>query len=369
MRIGVFYNLPFGGAKRVVSEHVKGLRSQGNPVDVYTINSSGDYFDPSVYATQEYTYEFKNQQLSIPFFGRIYDDFRFFRSLKKLHKKIAADIDRRNYDIVLVHTDSFTQAPFLLRYLKTLNVYYCLEPLRIGYEQMLGIPKNIKGLNRLYETYMRYKRKATDRINAQSAAHTITLSLFGREYMIHAFNLYPKINYLGVDEKKFTPGKIKKKHQILFVAEKEYIYGYDLALEAFKLIPAKLRPELRFVFGTNKTRRISEEELVKLYQESLATLSLSRYDTFGLVPLESMACATPVIALNVGGYRETIINNEVGFLVDFNPQEIADAVMSIVNNPDKALEMGDKARKWIASSWSWKMQVRTLEGLLVSICK
>ncbi len=368
MKIAIYYNLPFGGAKRVVREHVRGLKLLGHYVDIYTLKHAPDIFDPEILADKTFFYQFSVRQGSIPFLSRLAKDIQVFFSLRNLHQKIAYDIDNHNYDIVLVHSDWLTQAPFILRFLKTNNVYYCLEPLRIAYEYSLRIPESIRGLNRVYEIFTRMIRKRIDRANARSAKHILTLSLFGREYIIHAFDLYPKISYLGVDINMFRPLKVKKKNQILFVAEKEYIYGYDLAIAAMNLIPENIRPELKVLFGTNKTQRISDEDLVQLYSESMLTLSLSRYDTFGLVPLESMACATPVIALNVAGYRETIIDGETGFLVDFDPKNIADTIVSCLNNPNKIKKMGINGRKWVEKQWSWEKQIKLLESFLKHYC-
>jgi len=364
MLIAVFYNLPFGGAKRVVREHVKGLKKLGHIVDVYTINQQKDMFDPAEVADSSFDYEFLTSTLDVPILGRVLKDIQIFILLKRTHKKIASDIDKKGYDIALVHTDTYTQSPFVLRYLKTNNVYFCLEPLRIVYEYSLDIPNALQGFNRLYESLTRRIRKQIDRTNARSANHTLAISYFGREYMIHAYNLYPKVSYLGVDEQVFKQQKTKKKNQVLFVAEKEYIYGYDLIQKALELIPKSVRPELNLVFGTKKSQRITEEELIKVYSESVVTVSLSRYDTFGLVPLESMACSTPVIALNVAGYRETLKDGENGYLVDFDPRDIADRIQYIINYPAEAREMGSRGRSWIESNWTWKKQIKNLENLL-----
>jgi len=42
----------------------------------------------------------------------------------------------------------------------------------------------------------------------------------------------------------------------------------------------------------------------------------SRLEGFGMIQLEAQACAKPVISINVGGPRDTIIHNKTGFLVD-----------------------------------------------------
>lgn len=365
MKIAVFYHLPFGGAKRVIQEQIKGLRELGHTIDLYSTEKENDIFDPGLYSDNEYIYHYQTFCSQIPFIQRIKKDFDTFYTLQSLHKKIALDIDQRQYDIVLVHSDTYTQAPFILRFLKTKNVYFCLEPLRMVYEYSLSVSKDLRLQNKIYEQVNRSIRKKIDRENARSATFSIAISLFGREYMIHAFDLYPKICYLGVDEKLFHKTAIKKKKQVLFVAEKEYIYGYDLAEKAINLIPPENRPELKIVFGTKKTQRVTDLELVQLYNQSLVTLSLSRFDTFGLVPLESMACSTPVIGLNVAGYRETIIDKKTGFLVDFDEKEIAKKIMLF--NSDEALSesMGEQGRKSVLEKWTWKKQIQHLERLLI----
>lgn len=367
MKIAVFYNLKFGGAKRVVYEHVKGLASRGHHLTVYTTDQYSDSFDPGSAAHEEYRYALNEKNLNIPVLGRIQKDLTTFISLKNLHHKIAQEIDQSDYDIVLVHTDTLTQAPFILQFLKTENVYFCLEPLRIAYEYGLKIPHNFPFFLKPYEILTRYHRKMIDQTNARAARNTLALSLFDREYMIHAYDLFPKVSYLGVNEKIFRPLSIAKKNQVFFLAEKLKLSGYDYAMQALEKIPKAIRPELKILSWTkDPAKRLSDTEVVKLYNESLVTLSLSTYDTFGLIPLESMSCSTPVIAFNVAGYRETMLDHKTGFLVDFNAQEIADKIMFLQKNPEKAQEMGKAGREWIEKTWTWEKQIIILEKLLLS---
>ena len=371
MKIAIFYHIHFSGAKRVVQEHVKGLRLLGNSVDIYTTDKAKDIFDPAIYANNKFYYEFKPKSINIPIIKRIKEDFYdTFFSLRVLHKKIAKDIDSKNYDIALVHIDINTQAPFLLNFLKTKNVYFCLEPLRNGYEYSLRLKENVSYLNKVYENINRWIRKRIDLSNTLNADYILTLSLFARERIIAAYDLYPKISYLGVDEKVFRPKNIKKQKQVFFVAEKYPIYGYDLAVKALSLIPKEIRPKLKIISWTKENGdRLSDEELVDIYNHSFITLSLSRFDTFGLVPLESMACGVPVIVLNVAGYRETILDKNTGYLVDFNPKEIAEKIIYLINNPKVAKKMGKSGRKWIEDKWTWEIHVKKLNDILKEFIK
>lgn len=370
MRIAVFYNLPFSGAKRTVLEHVKGLKALGHTVDVYTQDMEHDIFDPGNIADNEYRYEYQHIIVNIPFLARIVKDLSDFILLKLLHRKIAQDIDNKQYDIALIHTDKFTQAPFVLRFLKTKSVYFCLEPLKMVYEYGLRISDDLSFPNKIYEAYNRYVRRQIDRENARASDFSFAISYFGRELMIQAFDLYPKISYLGVNTQRFKNLHIPKKNQILFIGQRLKINGYEYALEAIKLIPKGIRPELKVLCiskdPTTGSGRLSDEEVVRLYNESLITLSLSNFDTFGLVALESLACEVPVVAFNVAGYRETMIDGKTGYLVDFSSQEIANKIIMLIQNPELRRKMGTAGRKWVEKQWTWEEQIKNLEALLIA---
>lgn len=365
MRIAVFYNLSFGGAKRVVFEHVKGLRNKGHILDLYTVNPQNDIFDPSLFCKNTYNYKI-NLTLTYPFVERFIRDYKNFFTLKNLHKKIAADIDSRDYDIVLVHPDRLTQAPFLLQFLKTPSVYYCQEPLRIVYEYAYRLREKVDFLKRIYEESTRLYRKQIDRQNVRCASFTIASCYHIRERMIEAYEVYPKVAYCGVDEKVFRLNKREKKNKVLYIGSADVSTdGYDLAKKALEYISIDIRPKLyKISWKKENGERLSEEELVKIYSQSIVTLCTSRFETFGLVPLESMACGVPVIATKIGGHRETIIDGETGFLVDFDPKEIAEKITLFLKNPQLSDDMGKKGRKWVEKKWTWKIQIQNLEKLL-----
>jgi glycosyltransferase involved in cell wall biosynthesis len=70
----------------------------------------------------------------------------------------------------------------------------------------------------------------------------------------------------------------------------------------------------------------SDEEIRRLYREATAVL-LPGVEDFGMVPVEAQACGTPVVALDAGGARETVIDGQTGFLAaDPSVDAFADAL-------------------------------------------
>lgn len=367
MKIALFYNLGYGGAKRSVQEQVKSLKKFGHQVDVYTTYLIDDEFNPAHFSDNEYKYVFNPFSLNFPIIGRLISDLSIFINLKNTHKKIANDIDRKDYDVVLAHIDHYTQSPFVLRFLKTKSAYYCMEPLRIVYEYSLRIPDDLNILNKIYEFFNRSIRKKIDIVNSRSATQILSISNFCKAYCAQVYDKYPSVVYLGVDERKFKPLNAKKKNQILYFASKDYIFGFDLIEKALKKIPQSKRPTLKIVDGVNKKERISDLEVINLYNESIITLSLSRLDTFGLVPIESMACGTPVIATDMPGYREIIENTNAGFLIEFNENELAEMIMYLIDNPIIARKMGENGRKQVLKKWTWDRNNKVLEKKLIEL--
>jgi glycosyltransferase involved in cell wall biosynthesis len=74
--------------------------------------------------------------------------------------------------------------------------------------------------------------------------------------------------------------------------------------------------------------RISEEKLIKLYNEAKIFVLTAPNEDFGIVPIEAMSCGTPVVAWNDGaGPTETIIENTNGFLAKpYNIDDLTDKI-------------------------------------------
>lgn len=329
MKIAVIENLPQGGAKRVVLEEIRYL-SKKHQVKHFELN-----------------FELKG--------FRLIKDFHNFVSLSLEHKKLAQEIDSLGFDVCLVHPSKLTQAIFTLRYLNTPSLYYCHELLRIAYEKELAFNLEVPWYKKYYEQATRIIRKRIDRKNAKSANLIVANSKYTAKKIKKVYNRKADVIYPGVDEKVFKPYKLAKKNQLLFVGEENEINGYPFA----KRIANEANLNLKVVKGF----KLSDKELAKEYSQSLATLCTSYNEPFGMAATESIACGTPVLAVNDGGYKETVVNSKNGFLLPRKEKFFVEKLSGI-----KSLRKGDRYfRDLIKSNFSWEKHGFEIERKLRSL--
>ena len=95
----------------------------------------------------------------------------------------------------------------------------------------------------------------------------------------------------------------------------------------------------------------------------------SVYEPLGIVNLEAMACATAVVASDVGGIPEVVANGETGLLVHYDAGDpcgfetrLADAVNTLAADPEKAERFGKAGRERCIDEFSWaRIAEQTLE--------
>lgn len=76
--------------------------------------------------------------------------------------------------------------------------------------------------------------------------------------------------------------------------------------------------------------KIEREKLIDFYANCKGFITTSKDEDFGITPVEAMAAGKAVIAPNEGGYKETIINNKTGILIDnIDENKLTEAIINI----------------------------------------
>ena len=109
-------------------------------------------------------------------------------------------------------------------------------------------------------------------------------------------------------------------------------------------------------------------DVVALLSAATAFVCPSIYEPLGIVNLEAMACETAVVATATGGIPEVVVHGETGLLVpieqatdgtgtpldpDRYVADFAEALTSVVSDPDRAAAMGRAGRRRAIESFSW----------------
>jgi len=117
-----------------------------------------------------------------------------------------------------------------------------------------------------------------------------------------------------------------------------------------------------------RTEFISEPERIKHYAASDCVVLPSIYEPFGIVSTESMSMAKPTVvgATGTNGFREQIIptgENQNGIHINpHNPSDISWGIKQILQDKERAIWMGQNARKRVLETFGWdSVAKRTLD--------
>jgi glycosyltransferase involved in cell wall biosynthesis len=108
-------------------------------------------------------------------------------------------------------------------------------------------------------------------------------------------------------------------------------------------------------------RSTSIRELLSVSEVCVLT---SRAEGFPNAVLEYMAAGRPVVTTDVGGVREAVLNGESGYIVPVGDEkQIAERVIELLRNPEKAAAFGSRGRQTIEQHFSCEAQLAALEAL------
>ncbi|MCR9227827.1 MAG: glycosyltransferase family 4 protein [Flavobacteriaceae bacterium] len=331
-----------GGLERVLSIKASYLTDKFNyEVHILTLNDSKDQlffdFSPDI--------QFHNITLGTSTFSYIFD---YIKGIKK----VVSDI---NPDIVLVCDDG----------IKGFFVPYLLKNRPIVYERHVSkmVAHGEKKDSILKRISTKIKYILMDIGGKKFDAFIVLTEGNKKEWNLHNVQVIP--NPLPIFPNNRADLTSKK---VISVGKHCYQKGYDRLLRAWKLVNQEHPDWTLEIFGLfhpkhdlmKWSKDLKIDHAVKLHQpskdiyqhyldSSIHVLS-SRYEGFGMVIIEAMACGLPSISYDCHHGPADIITEEYnGLLVENgNIEDLAKAICKLIENPELRFELGHNAKKSVS---------------------
>ena len=118
---------------------------------------------------------------------------------------------------------------------------------------------------------------------------------------------------------------------------------------------------------------MDRDDIITMYSHADVFVCPSVYEPFGIINLEAMACETAVVASEVGGIPGVVVEGETGLLVPLeaddsdNPEpqdpdrfsrDLAEAVNTLMADPERRAAMGRAGRERVEAQFSWHAVAR-----------
>lgn len=405
MRIAVWHNLPSGGGKRALYNHVRGLVERGHHVAAWCPPTADRGYLPLGDLVSETVVD-----LAWPVPFRRSDDWQL--TLEMEHRlavmdahcrECARQINEGGFDVLFANTCTFFATSSIGRHVDMPSALYLQEPSRHLYE---AIPRlrwaapprghhswaKLKDWRRAFADWRQVRnwrvQVREERLNAGGFSKLLVNSYFSRESVLRAYGLNSEVCYLGVDTHMFVPRDGPRQGYVVGLGAVIPTKGVALAIEAIATMPpprpaliwvgnsadaahksdmvrlaGRLRVEVDFRIG------ISDDDLVGTLNGAFAMVYAPRLEPFGLAPLEANACGVGVVAVAEGGVRETIVDGVNGMLVDHDPAAMAAAIESLRDDPAKARRLGEAGRTMVSDRWSTDAATGRIERALAAMVR
>lgn len=230
------------------------------------------------------------------------------------------------------------------------NLWYCYSPVRPFYDLYdVFLQRQRNFFSRQAFRLWVYSMRWYDRRSIRDIDRIIAISQITKERIEHFLQYKADVIYPPVDTSRF---RFKESGDFWLSVNRLYPEKrIELQIESFRRMPDQ---KLVIAGGFSKgdhaegyTKRllrnlpdnvrilgeIEEKELVDLYACCRGLICTALNEDFGLTPLEAMASGKPVVAVNEGGFCETV-TRDTGRLVYPNPPSIIEAVQEVSKEAD-----------------------------------
>lgn len=316
-----------GGAEKVAGEILEVFRN--DDVDVYALfNKFGEDATASILKGRKV----KVSPLQhVPFIGKIY---RYFLPVMPW---LMGRFHLRGYDVIVSTSHAvakgFKSDPAIP------NICYCHTPLRPIWDLYDDYAANHSmGGSFLYKWFVGWLRK-WDVASAARVHFFIANSQHIQQRILKSYNRESVVIYPPVRTGKFALNEAPRKEYYMCPGRFVPYKKIDMVIRAFQQMSDKKLVLIGEGWGASGFDEMlkghpniewlgykDDAEMIKYMQEARACIFAAKED-FGIMCVEAQACGTPVLALNYGGYQETVIDGITGHLF---PEQTETAVIEAV---------------------------------------
>lgn len=270
----------------------------------------------------------KNKKVTTTFIERLPLAKKFFRHYLLLFPLAIERLDVREFDLII--SSSYAVAKGVMSGPNQIHISYCHSPMRYAWDMYFAYLKehNVRGIKEKFLSYVLHKIRIWDVVSSNRVDYFIANSSFvqkriGKYYRRDSVVIHPPVDVsaFSLCTKKedfyFTASRLVPYKKIKMIAEafvangkKLIIAGSGSELEEIKKIATQNITLLGYV---------SNDVMIDHMQRAKAFV-FAAHEDFGIVPVEAMACGTPVIAYGKGGVLDTVVDGETGTF--FNEQTI-----------------------------------------------
>lgn len=405
MRIAVWHNLPSGGGKRALYDHVTGLVARGHEIEAWCPPTADRSYLPLSEVVPEHVVSLPGFEARMrpgsrgPLYQFRWNTWSRLRSMQRHCRLCARQIHAKKFDILFAASCVVYHTPLIGRFVEIPSILYLQEPNRPLYEAQPELlwpasnwtAKDLVSLHFWRRSLSRLLRLPVIRVLAREERNSalafnqiLVNSFFSRESILRAFGIDPKVCYLGVDTNRFL--NQNKARETFVVSLGAIIPPKNVAflVDAVGMVSADVRPKLVLIanmidadyFDRVKERakssqvsiqvhfRIRDDELVDILNRARLMLYAPRLEPFGYAPLEACACGTPIIATAEGGVRETVHDGINGLLVEHEPEAMAAAIERLIADEKLRNLLSAKAQGLMQEKWSLESSIDRLEERL-----
>lgn len=323
-----------GGSEKVLKEIVA----------VYK-NEQSDIFALFNFLDEENSIEIlENKKVKTTFIQNIPFSRNLYRLLLPIFPFAVKSISLKNYDLIISSSHAVIKG--IKKDKNAKHICYCHTPMRYAWDLYDDYMKQSPFYKKTVQAFLIYFLRKWDYRTAQNVDFFIANSKHVKERIKKSYKRDSVVIYPPVDTQKFLLNNEKRKNYYICFGRLVPYKRIDLIIDAFKEMPdfeliivgagyagsqlmkqAYKYKNIKFL-GFKNT-----DDLIHLVQGAKAGIFAAKED-FGITCVESQSCGTPVIALNYGGYKETVKENISGiFFNEQSKEAIIDAVKKFENNP------------------------------------